>query len=106
MGLPSSRHAYPGTVHRRGAAACGSNLQAQVGWGEVLTAHEGAAMASPQPRGPWPSLTKGQSGGLDAQIDDPDFQVFQGFCRCFFDGGSLGLMLVCGSSGWPLVLRG
>ena len=55
-----------------------------------------------------PSLTKGQRslGSLDAQIDDPDFQVFQGFCRCFFYGGSLGLMLVLWLFGMALGSQG
>jgi hypothetical protein len=44
---------------------------------------------------------------IDAQIDDPDFKFFKRFCRCFFYGGSLGLMLVVVAlRGWPLVLKG
>ena len=44
---------------------------------------------------------------VDAQIDDPDFQVFKAFVHAFFYGGSLGsdAGVCCGSSGWPLVLR-
>ena len=51
--------------------------------------------------------TEGAVGvSIDAQIDDPDFKFFKRFCRCFFYGGSLGLMLVVVAlRGWHLVLQ-